>query len=103
MDELRQALLSTGYPFSHYGWAEAPNGTYGVYAEDSARSVWGSGTMTNQLLQGTVDLFTKDDTDVPRETVQAALSGVNMAWYLNSIQFEEDTGYIHYEWVFEVV
>ena len=32
-----------------------------------------------------------------------ALDAAGIAWYLNSIQYEEDTGLIHYEWVWEVV
>jgi hypothetical protein len=26
----------------------------------------------------------------------------SLAWQLNSVQYEQDTGYIHYEWVFEI-
>jgi hypothetical protein len=31
--------------------------------------------------------------------VEAVLNAAGASWYLNTIQFEEDTGYIHYEWV----
>ena len=34
-------------------------------------------------------------------TLQAALDGAGIAWYLNSVQFEPDTGYVHLEWVFQ--
>ena len=54
------------------------------------------------MLQGTVDYFTRDDSGTPKTTVETALDGAGIAWYLNSVQLEEDTGYIHYEWVFEV-
>jgi len=26
----------------------------------------------------------------------------SLAWQLNSVQYEQDTGYIHYEWAFEI-
>lgn len=103
MVELIKALNDTGYPFAHHGWASAPNGTYGVYAEDSASSLWGDGKMQGQLIRGTIDLFTRDDSGMPLEVVQAALCSAEVSWYLNTVQFEEDTGFIHYEWVFEVV
>ena len=103
LEELETALASTGYEFRHYGWSHAPSGTYGVYSEDSAQSLWAGSKMVNQSMQGTIDLFTRDDTDLPRTKVQTALASIEIAWYLNSIQYEEDTGYIHYEWVFEVV
>lgn len=103
MNKLIAALNGTGYPFAHYSWASAPEGTYGVYAEDSAISLWGDDKMQAQLISGTVDLFTRDDSGMPLEVVQAALCSAGVSWYLNTIQFEEDTGLIHYEWVFEVV
>lgn len=34
--------------------------------------------------------------------IPAALDGIGCAWYKNSTQYEEDTGLIHVEWVFEV-
>lgn len=103
LQNLKAALNSTGIPFAHYAWSHAPNGTYGVFAEDSAGHLFADGKVVDQSVQGTIDLYTRDDSATPKETVQAALATVDMAWYLNSIQYEEDTGYIHYEWVFEVV
>ena len=101
MDELIQALNTTGYKFAHFGWSKAPHGDYGVYAEDGENALEANNVHVESVLQGTVDYFTRDASDTPRTTIEAALNGV-CAWYLNSIQFEDDTGYIHYEWVFEV-
>ena len=103
MDELKQALESTGYAFAHHGWASAPEGDYGVWAEDSAGgSVWADGQMQNQSIQGTVDYFTRNDSGAPLRTIQTALNNAGISFLLNSVQFEEDTGYIHYEWVFDL-
>lgn len=102
LEELKQALNDTGIPFAHHGWSHAPEGDYGVWAEDSAQSFWANGKMQNQTLQGTIDLYTRNDTETPKDTIQAVLSNLNLSWYLNSIQYESDTHYIHYEWVFEV-
>ena len=103
MDELKTALETTGYAFAAYGWASAPEGDYGVYAEDSASGKWADGHMQAQILQGTVDYFTRDSSGTPRQTIQQALNNAGISFLLNSVQFEEDTGYIHYEWVFEVI
>jgi len=104
LEKIKTALDGTGIPFAHFAWSKAPNGTYGVYAEDSAGgSIWGDGKMQEQAIEGTIDVFTRDDTGTPLETVQEALNTGDISWYLNSIQYEEDTGYIHYEWVFQVV
>ena len=41
---------------------------------------------------------------LPAKTaIEAALEAARCAWYLNSIQFEQDTGYVHLEWVFQTV
>lgn len=102
LSALKTALDATGIPFAHHAWSHAPDGTYGVYAEDDSIHEFADGKMVNQALQGTVDLFTRDDSDTPRTTVQTALASLDIPWYLNSVQYEQDTGYIHYEWVFEV-
>lgn len=78
---------------------------YIVWAEDGqGQSVSGDGQMVNQAISGTVDLFMADldDMELP-DAVQTALNGCQCAWRLNSVQFEEDTGLKHYEWVWEVV
>lgn len=102
MDELKTALDNTGLKFAHFGWSRAPSGDYGVYAEDSANDLIANGKHAEKVLQGTVDYFTRDDSGTPKRTVEAALDSIPIAWFLSSIQFEEDTGFIHYEWVFEV-
>lgn len=103
LNDIKTALTSTGYKFAHYAWSRSPAGDYGVYAEDGANDLNADGEHAEKALQGTVDYFTRDDTGTPKATIEAALEGLNVPWYLNTIQYEDDTGYIHYEWVFEVV
>lgn len=56
-----------------------------------------------QAISGTVDYFTKTEHDIAFDYIQGVLNAYGAAWYLNSVQYEDDTGLIHYEWVFEVV
>lgn len=100
MNTLKAALESTGYPFAHYAWASAPSGTYGTYAEDSSNRLTCDNRTAESAMVVYVNLFTKDDSDEPRMTVESAIDG-KFAWYLNTVQFEDDTGLIHYEWVIE--
>ena len=101
MDELVQALLSTGYAFAHFGWSKAPSGDYGVYAEEGANDLVANGQHVERATRLTVDYFTR--TVESRQVIENALEQVHAAWYLNSIQFESDTGYVHLEWVVEVL
>lgn len=87
---------------SHYE-AFKKEDKYIVWAEDSeGSSVEGDDQKTNQSIQGTIDYFTKKDMDEKVDEIQAALTNACISFYLNSVQYEDETGYIHYEWVFEV-
>jgi len=49
-------------------------------------------------------LFTKREFDPWKEEFEEALdASPYIAWRLNSVQFEPDTGFTHYEWRWEVV
>lgn len=102
-DELGTALDATGYRFAHFAWSHAPAGDYGVYSEDEADDFISDGHHAETALQCAVDYFTRDDSGAPKETVEAVLERLNLPWYLNTIQYEDDTGYIHYEWIVTVV
>ena len=101
IDELVAALTATNYPCAHFAWARAPAGDYIVYGEDGLNRLAGDDRSAEKALVVYVDLFTRDDSETPRETVENALDGIAVAWYLNTVQYEEDTRYIHYEWVVE--
>lgn len=99
LDAVKAALEATGYPVAHFAWDKAPQSDYIVYAEDGAVDLFADNKHAEQSVTGTVDLYTKDDTGAPKETVEAALNASGAVWYLNTIQYEDDTGYIHMEWV----
>lgn len=87
---------------SHYE-AFKKTDKYIVWAEDSeGSSVEGDDQKTNQSIQGTIDYFTKEDMDPKVDEIQKALVDACISFYLNSVQYEEETGYTHFEWVFEV-
>ena len=102
MDELAAALESTGLDFAHYAWSKAPAGDYGTYAEDSGNDLKADNIHTETGTDGYIHYFTRDDTGAPRTTIETALNSLMIPWYLNSVQYENDTGYIHYEWGFSV-
>lgn len=101
MDEVITTLTARGFSFAHYGWSHAPSGDYGVWAEDGSNDLEADNLHSEHATTGTLDYFTRDDTGAPKTAIEAALEEGRAAWYLNSIQFEDDTGYIHYEWVVE--
>lgn len=98
-DALLLALPDSVYHFEAPKEATAP---YLVWAEDSqGGSRHANNVMAAQAMQGTVDLFTRDEYDPLFGKVQRALTIRRIPFRLNSIQRERDTGLIHYEWVWE--
>lgn len=101
--DLRDLLLTVTPNVYHYE-AHKQDGNYIVWAEDGeAGAAYADNKKTSQVIGGTIDYFTKDEFDPAFDLIQAKLNSVDIAWKLNSIQHEEDTGYIHYEWTFGVV
>lgn len=76
---------------------------YFVWQEDGGNSLEADNAHAEKTVTGTTDLFTKLEFDPWRDQFEAALDDAGIAWYLNSIQYEEETGFTHYEWVWEVV
>ena len=104
LEDLKTALEATGLPFAHHAWAKgAPSTDHGVWAEDAENALYGDNKHAERVLQGTVDWFTRKDDGVDMAKVETALDNAGAAWYLNSVQFEDDTGFLHYEWVFEAI
>ena len=103
IDVVPAALLTVGVPVSHYTATKKPN-KYIVWAEDGqVDSVWAEGRMQEQVIQGTIDYFTKTENDPNVIAIQDALNSAEISFRLNSVQYEDETKYIHFEWLFEVV
>ena len=49
-------------------------------------------------MNGFVDYFTRDDTGAPKATIEKAMTDAGIVWHLDAVQYENDTGYIHYTW-----
>lgn len=75
-----------------------------VWAEDGENSSLEADLhKEEQALSGTVDLFTKTEYDPLNDEIQSALNTIeNCAWALSSVQYEDDTELIHYEWEFNI-
>ena len=58
--------------------------------------------MREQAITGTIDYFTKTEYDPAFTAIQAALTTLGISYRLNSVQYEVDTKYLHYEWVWEM-
>ena len=70
-----------------------------VWAESGEDESFNSDNQkSEQRIIGTVDLFTKTEFDPLCDAVQTTLADLGVTWRLNSVQYEDETNVIHYEW-----
>ena len=99
---LRDVLLSVTDEVNHYEAKEKLD-KYVVYAEDGGgNDQGGDNQKIGQAIQGTIDYFTKEEFDPTVDAIQDALDEAQISYFLESVQYEEETEYIHWEWVFEI-
>lgn len=86
---------------------EAPPGTkapYAVWGEDGqGEAVHTDNGMACQAIQGTVDYFTRQEYDPNFDKIQRSLTANHIPYYLSSVQYERETGMIHYQWIWEAM
>ena len=102
LDKLRNALAELGAAYHYFAEPNAKP-PYLVWAEDGTQDLEGDNVHTEAGCTGTIDLYTKTEADPLLAAIQEALNGLECAWYLNSVQYEAETGLLHYEWVWGLV
>lgn len=87
-----------------YRWKRKKSDRYFVWQEDGANDLLAGGIHIEKAVTGTTDLFTKNEFDEWKEQLETAFdASPYIFWRLNSIQYEEETGFYHYEWSWEVI
>ena len=76
---------------------------YFVWQEDGSNDLAANNAHAEGAVTGVTDLYTKLEFDPWKDAFEASLDRMEIAWYLNSVQFEEDTGFYHWSWDWEVV
>ena len=106
-EALVSALKLTDIPFEEYGWKNPPEGTYGVISLDmEAGSLDGDGEKQDRVWEGSIDVFIRllrerNDVIIAVEETLTEICGDS--WSQNSVQYENNTGLFHIEWVFQVM
>lgn len=99
MDELLTLVSSTGYAFAKWGWAKAPAGDYGVISMGDPDTFMADSRHAETAERLYVDYFTRTDGEAAREAIETAMKTMRSMWWLESIQYEEETNFVHLEWV----
>ena len=89
----------TDIPFVEQAWSSAPK-RYGVISLSNQKALnTGEKVIAEKMLTGYVDVFEKKPQSLDTmNSVEDALRFLGIWFELESIQFEDDTGFTHYEW-----
>lgn len=101
LERLQKALAALG---KAYRYVAEPNAQppYLVWGEDSSADLEADNIHSETGWGGTIDLYTRDENDPLAASVPAVLNELEAAWYLTSVQYESDTGLVHFEWAWEM-
>ena len=95
--KLYEPFLALQCPVSHY--SRMTTFPYVVWAESGEDTSFNSNNRkSEQQLTGVVDLFTKTEFDPLADDVQNILESEEIGWRLATVQYEDETGLIHYQW-----
>lgn len=75
---------------------------YFVWQEDGSNDLEAGGGHAERAITGRTDLFTKVEFDPWADELGESFSSHGIAWSLVSIDYEEETGFTHYSWDWEV-
>lgn len=96
------AVNLTGVSSSVFHYLRPPKQSppFIVWAEDREEGSFSAGNRkAEQVLHGRVDLYTKTEFDTMEDGIQTALNQLDgCGWLLDSVQYEDETGLIHYSW-----
>lgn len=81
----------------HYRAPENTAPGYAVWQEIAGGAVEAENRHAEDSFEIALDYFTKTEFDENIDAIEAFLQGFG-SWTLESVQFEYETGYIHYEW-----
>ena len=103
LKRVRDAMLTVTKNVHHYEKTGSEE-RYIVWQEDGeSNSLYVDDEHAITVYSGTIDLFTKQEYDPWIPEIEKALDNAQIACHMETVQYEEETGYIHYEWRFEVV
>ena len=76
---------------------------YFVWGEMGQDDLEASNIHAEKAVTGYTDLYTKQEFDPWKDQIEESFDKYGIFWSLNSVQYEEETGFTHYEWYWSVV
>lgn len=103
LKRVSDALVTVSERCYHYRRPASVEKNYIVWQEDSEDDSFNaSNHKAEQQIHGTIDFFTQTEFDSVVDGIQAALDLAGIGFRLKSVDYEDETKLIHYEWEFWV-
>lgn len=104
LKSIRDLLVSVCEKTYHYEYPERTElREYIIWQEDGeGDSLHADNSKREQVIQFTVDLFTKTEYSPLIDGIQNTLADSTISFSLVSVVFETETKYIHYQWQAEM-
>ncbi len=91
--------IFTMIPFTEFAWENAPKDGYGVVSPDGQIELKADADpAAEKMLTGTIDVFVKATDRDPTNDVENAMRAIGVWFSMESIQLEQETSYVHFEW-----
>lgn len=102
LEQVKNALLTVPVNLFHYYAAKKPD-KYIVWSEKGEQAaIYGEDNKQVQILVGIISYFTKTENDENVDLIQSALREHEIIFLLDSVEYDESTGFIRYDWEFKV-
>lgn len=101
LQRVGDALAAAVTPCYHY-WRPKMDPPYLVWTEDGDRVLRADAAAAEQGFTGRADYYTRTEFDRNIDAIQGALDGLGAWRKLILVDYEEETGLIHYSWDWEL-
>ena len=91
------AIVASAVPTSYHYFRSQKTYPCAIWQEDSAELFRADNQADEIRMSGTLDYFTREEFDTAIDDLISAFTGNGVHWSIESIQFEEETNLIHYE------
>lgn len=100
-NRLRSFALAMGAIISalyHYTAPDRKPAAYGVWMEEGQEALVADNQQAEQTWIGSLEYFTKEEFDETLDDIPAAFEQLGAQYRLDAVQYEDETGFIHYSW-----
>jgi hypothetical protein len=102
LKEIHDFHVSVGIPVDHYWRPVKHKEHWMIWAETGeGDSFHADNGKKEQVIQGSTHVYTHKEFDPVLDAVQTMFDGAGLSWVLTSVQYEDETNTIHYEWTWE--